>query len=63
MYHSQYKYTRCGAISPGDSSKVAHDSRRLFTFHAIYQLKNGINFQHLVYSLKGGQILNRRVGK
>ena len=49
MYHSQYKYTRCGAISPGDSSKVAHDSRRLFTFHAIYQLKNGINFQHLVY--------------
>jgi len=32
MYNAQYKYTRCGAVSPGDASKVAHDWHRLLTF-------------------------------
>jgi hypothetical protein len=30
---------RWGAVFPGDTSKVAHDSRRSLTFHAIYQYR------------------------
>ena len=41
--NSWEKEARCGAVFPGDASKVAHDSRRLLTFHVIYHLhKQGL---------------------
>jgi hypothetical protein len=33
MYKASMEEARCGAVSPGDSSKVAHDWRRSLTFH------------------------------
>jgi hypothetical protein len=47
MYNSQFKYTRYGAVFPGDASKVAHDSHRSLTFH-LKTCSHFRSYTHLV---------------